>query len=247
MDVDQLQFNTEFWEKHLPDIQNTTTTPELRVHLVISLIIHLALPFRAVLLFMFTSNISAVKEKASRFMAFSETAKDEAIRFPPAALFNLWHTRWPKSRPKLHTLIVKPCGDEIALQESDCIIEDMSFQINLGTLTIRGIRELLQPKILVEKFRRAAPFMFGWMYIFAASPNRYRRDKETARRRRAGPEAQADEEVDGKDLDDDPDDEDSGDRGDFDRGSQGENWWKDHSGFSRNPIFVSLLPHIFRR
>ncbi|KAF7972318.1 hypothetical protein HWV62_18506 [Athelia sp. TMB] len=234
--MEELQFGAEFWTEHLPEIQNTKSNLELRIHLVLSLIIHLAIPFRSVLLFMFSSEIPVVKEKASQFMGFRERAKDDAIQFTPAAVYNLWHTRWPRSRPRLHELIIGPCGDEIALEESNRIIEDTSFQINLSKLTVKGVRELLQPNILVEKFRGAAPFMFSWMHVFAASPNRYRRDKETARKR-AGTEDSEDE------MDD---------RGDFDSGSEDESWWKDYKGFSRNPVFaivvaISMLAFVRNR
>ena len=101
---------------------------------------------------------------------------DTDQQFPPATVFNLWHLRWPHKQHHLHNMI-QPCTHEIALEESDQIIRDSSLQIRIKTLTIKEIRELLQPDALVEKFKKSAPFMFGLLHTFSASPNKYRKQK----------------------------------------------------------------------
>lgn len=224
-----LQFDNNYWEKHLSDMAKANV--ETRLHLVTSLIIFLALSFRQLLQFMFSSDIPAVKNKASRFMRHTPTAKDEDQRFPPSTVYNLWHARWTHSHPMLHQMI-QPCAHEIALEESNRIIKDSSFQIRVKTLTIHSIRQLLQPEILVQNFRDAAPFMFGLMHTFAASPNKYRKQKASTREKTAA-NTEEDEE---DDWNDDPNIEDNSGNGEGEE--PGQDWWKDYDGFSRNPIFV---------
>jgi hypothetical protein len=67
--------------------------------------------------------------------------------------------------------------------------------------------------------------MFGLMHTFAASPNKYRRQKTAWR---SGVEAGPDED----DWDDDPNIEDNV------SGEGRKDWRKFYDGFSRNPVFV---------
>ncbi|KAJ6485445.1 hypothetical protein C8R47DRAFT_1072790 [Mycena vitilis] len=61
------------------------------------------------------------------------------------------------------------------LQDRDRVIGDMSLQIRIKDLTISGIRELLDPSKLADKYRALAPFFFELLHVFAASPNDYRK------------------------------------------------------------------------
>lgn len=219
--METLSFDSLYWEKHLPGMQDSDL--DTKLHLIASLIIFLSVTVQQTLLFIFSSDIPAVKARASRFMGYFSTTKNEDLRFPPSTLYQLWHSRWPQARPHLHAMI-EPCAHEIALEESNWIIKDPTFQIRISSLTVKGIRELLRPETLVEKFKNAAPFMFGLMHTFSASPNKYRR----YRRRGVEPD----------DWDDEPAmEEDS--VGEEEGSSEGKDWWKGYDGFSRNPIFVS--------
>ncbi|KAF7965706.1 hypothetical protein HWV62_42205 [Athelia sp. TMB] len=189
---------------------------------------------------MLRSDIPDVKQRASRFMGRTPTAKDEDQIFPPATLYNIWHSRWLRSRPMLHQTI-QPCAHEIALEESDRIIKDSSFKIKVKNLTIRGIHDLLQPKALVQKFCTAAPFMFALMQTFATSPNRQRKRKTGT-----ATGGQDDSEADGE-WEDEPDIESSENRGNLESEGLDEDWWKNYNGFSRNPVLnraTNILPLI---
>ena len=96
-------------------------------------------------------------------MGHTPTAMDTDQQFPPATVFNLWHLQWPHEWHHLHNMI-QPCAHEIALEESDQIIRDSSLQIQIKTLTIKEIQELLQLDALVEKFKKSAPFIFGLLH-----------------------------------------------------------------------------------
>jgi hypothetical protein len=229
--MSSLKFDSTYWEQHLPStVQNSDL--ETKLHLILSLVIFLSISIRHLLQFIFSSDIRDVKNKASRFLGYTPTATDDNQRFPPATIFGLWHSRWPQARKLLHDMI-EPCVHEIVLEESNRVIKDESLQIRIKSLTIKGIRELLQPDALVEKFRKSAPLMFGLMHTFSASPNRYRKQK-TAQKSRTAVDAGSE----GEDWDDDPNAEENmlGDEG-----KSGKDWWKDYDGFSRNPVFVCLL------
>lgn len=112
--METLQFNSEYWEEHLPGIQDFDL--DTKLHLIASLIIFLSVTIQQILIFIFSSDIPAVKSRASRFMGYFSTTKNDDLRFPPSTLYQLWHSRWPQAREHLHAMI-EPCAHGIALEE----------------------------------------------------------------------------------------------------------------------------------
>lgn len=125
--------------------------------------------------------------------------------------------------------MIEPCAHEIALEESDRIIQDSGLQIRMSKLTLKGIRNLLNPKALMEKIKDLAPFVWGILHTFSASPNKYRRRK--ARRE----DRSNSEDAEDEDWDDDPNDDVGHSEADIGE----KHWSKEYEGFSRNPNFVS--------
>jgi hypothetical protein len=82
----------------------------------------------------------------------------------------------PAQRNQMREMIT-PLAQTIVLEESDNIITDPSLQIRIKDLTIARMRELLQPGMLASKYQQLAPFLYGLLDTFSASPNRYRREK----------------------------------------------------------------------
>lgn len=121
-------------------------------------------------------------------------------------------------------LNIEPCTHKIVLEESNRIIRDPTFQIRIGSLIIKGICKLLRPEALVEKFKKAAPFMFTLMHTFCASLNKYRKYRCHG--------------VEPDDWDDESLTHESG-VGEEAGSPEGKDWWAGYDGFSRNPIFVS--------
>jgi len=112
-----LQFDSAYWEQHLGDGMQKAEL-QTKLQLIFSLVIFLSVSVRQLLQFIFSSDIQEVKNKASRFLGHTPTAADRDQQFPPATVFNLWHSRWPHVRHLLHGMI-QPCAHEIALEESD--------------------------------------------------------------------------------------------------------------------------------
>jgi hypothetical protein len=220
-----LLYNNSYWQEKLgPEFRKNNQ--ENKLHLIFSLLVFLEISLAQFLTFTFTSKIEKVKSKASRFMGYTETATNENTRFPPGAIWRMWLENFPKCKSHIYDMI-RPVACEIALGESDKIIEDRVLQVKMKDLTITSIRELLQPQKIIEKYQELAPFMWAVLEKFAASPNKWRRragNKETA------PVG----EDEGSDWDDDPnvDDEETPD-----------SRWKNVKleGFARNPTFVSTF------
>jgi hypothetical protein len=230
-----LQFGSEFWTTHLPNMQKASI--QTKLHLLVSLMMFLSVTIQQLLVFMFSTDIKAVKDRASRFMGYFPTGMG-GVHFAPTAVFELWHKRWPGSRNYLHDMII-PCAHEIVLEESDRIIKDSTLRVRIKDLKISDLRDLLHPDKLVTKYQTSAPLTFGLMTMFAASPNKYRKEKSS----RASTTTQSmpehvednpfvdlgnDEILEGSDDDDDAEP------------SPGSQWWKEFEGLSRNPVFVSL-------
>ncbi|KII82757.1 hypothetical protein PLICRDRAFT_181073 [Plicaturopsis crispa FD-325 SS-3] len=233
MDPNKLEFNSEYWQNILPPMDDITL--DTKLHLILSLVLYLAVTVRQLLEFIFTTEITAVKSKASVFMSRRKSLE----QFAPAVLFQLWHTRWPKVRTYLHEMII-PCAHEIALEESDSIIRDPDLQINVKKLTVASIRELLRPEKILEKYRASAPFIFGLLYTFSASPNRYRKEKaareEKKSSQRMGTEDGAAEDANDKADESGPEDVYEGASGPHAASAE-----TPLEGFSRNPVFAIIL------
>ncbi|KAJ7679838.1 hypothetical protein B0H17DRAFT_1138977 [Mycena rosella] len=157
-----LQFSPDYWENNLPGIEKLS--PEAKLHLILSLVIYLGISIRALMFFIFESNIQPVKDRASRFLDYDHHTPTPKCSFLPhiSSLYG------PKGVLPLYSVI--RC-------ESDRIIIDPSLRIRLKDLTI-GILQLLQPGILADKYQGLAPFLYGLLRTFSASPNDYRTKKE---------------------------------------------------------------------
>ncbi|KAJ7799156.1 hypothetical protein B0H14DRAFT_3788541 [Mycena olivaceomarginata] len=150
-------------------------------------------------------------------------------------VFSLWRnkTRYPAAQKHLREMTI-PCAHELALQDSDRVISSPLLSIRLKTLTIRQLREMLHPQKLIEIMEGLAPFTWGILHTFCASPNASRKRKK----------AEEDEPmpVGEEDWEDDPNDDPDLESGEADPGSSaGRSWTRDYPGFSRNPIFAILL------
>ncbi|KAG6835515.1 hypothetical protein H0H93_000635 [Arthromyces matolae] len=228
--MSSLRFDSTFWDQHLPGYKSATL--ETRLHLILSLVLFLSVSIQQLLLFMFTTDISAVKRRVGKFMGFTPSAASEADRFYPSTLFNIWHNNWPSSRAHLHNMI-QPCLHEMVLEESNRLVTDPTLKVKTKEITVSGIRNLLKPEKLLEKYRDSAPVTFELMSTFAASPNKYRKGLTSIEPNDADPEED--------DLDFEVDKEHS---------EEENQWWKDMKGFQRNPIYgimVSMSMLAFTR
>ncbi|KAK0452268.1 hypothetical protein EV421DRAFT_1967182 [Armillaria borealis] len=175
--TDSLEYDNDFWQQRLGPASQFSL--EKKCHLMFSLLIFLALSFAHLLEFIFSSKVMVVKQRVSKFMAYSSMGTTDDTRFPPAMVFRLWHENYPKSRSWLHDMIIPGCVKEIALEESDKLINDGSLRIKLSDLTMEKIRDLLKPENIAGKYKEAALFLWGILHTFAASPNCYRRGKKS--------------------------------------------------------------------
>ncbi|KAF8184133.1 hypothetical protein K438DRAFT_1974716 [Mycena galopus ATCC 62051] len=168
-------------------------------------------------------------------MGFFASESTPEARFGPAMVFSLWRnkTRYPNAQKHLREMTI-PCAHELALQDSDRVISSPLLSIRLKTLTIRHLREILHPQKLIEIVEGLAPFTWGILHTFCASPNAFRKRKK----------AEQDEPMPAgeEDWEDDPNDNPDLESGEADPGFEaGRSWTRDYPGFSRNPIFAILL------
>jgi hypothetical protein len=216
-----LSYNNAYWERAIgPDIRKNDTQQHL--HLVFSLIIFLQVSLAQLFQFIFTSEINEIKSRVSRFMSYMPTATTEDKKFPPGMVFRAW-LKFPDAQESIRKMI-RPVAYEIVEDESDSMINDPELKVTMKTLTLKGIQELLQPQKIMDKYQEHAPFTWDLLYTFAASPNKWR--KEKAKKKTAGDQ---DDEEDWEDDPNLPDDEP-------------EKTWhvpQIPEGFSRNPVLVS--------
>ncbi|KAJ7178013.1 hypothetical protein C8R46DRAFT_888180 [Mycena filopes] len=206
-----------------PNLQS----PQIQCQLVFSLLLFLGLSIREFLVFIFESSIPVVKHRAGMFMG-NHTSNG----FAPGRIFRAWHDRFPKSIPHLHSAIIKPCMEEIALQESDRVINDPRLKVRLIDCTLDYIRSALNPGILPRIYLEDAPFTWDYLSVFTTSPNKWR--KERARTGKDGKPAtprEADE------WEETPEGS-TGDSAEF--AGETEGFWKG-MGFARNPTFALVL------
>lgn len=225
--MDTLHFDNNFWKDRLPDMGESIKL-ETRLHLIFSLILFLGVSIQQLLSWLFSTDIPVVVHRVGLFMGYNSTAETEDARFGPSMVFNLWRNpRWPKAQAPIRQMII-PTAYELVLEESDRVIKDPSLQVRIKTLTIQGFRNLLRPEILVEKYRSLAPFMWGILHTFSASPNDYRK-RQTRENDRGATEDE--------DWADDPN---ANEETDEQQDGTTPSFWDDYKGFSRNPIFVSI-------
>ncbi|KAJ7830057.1 hypothetical protein B0H14DRAFT_3465094 [Mycena olivaceomarginata] len=149
-----------------PDLQN----PQIQCQLLFSLLLFFGLSIQQFLVFLFESTIPTVRHRAGLFMG-----NHLHHGFAPQRIFKAWHDRFPKSIPHLHSTIIKPCMDEIALQESDKVINDPRLKVRPKDCTLDFIRNILDPGKLPGIYREDAPYTWDFLSIFTTSPNEYRK------------------------------------------------------------------------
>lgn len=245
-DTPALTIDPNWDEILLPSLPSTVNLTDIQVqcHLVFSLILYLKLSLREFLWFIFESNIPAVKRKAGLFMANKDSW---AIPFAPAHLFSVWLARWPRSKPFLLEMI-KPCVQDVILEESNKIINDPELKIRTKTLTMQSIHHALDPGRLATRYKSLAPFLWDLLLVFTTSPNKSRKQRNAQKAHRdrdrasGGVDSGGDEIMDvpeGDIADEDEDGEESeGIGGGEFTGETGAEWKS--KGFDRNVTFVSV-------
>lgn len=230
--AEELKYSSLFWEGILTP-ENIPRSLEDKLHLVLSLIIFLSIPLSRLLVFLFSCDIQAIRNRVSIFMGHHRAAQDPEDVFLPSTIYKLWHTRWPKARKLLHEFIIQPCASEIAVKESDKIIHHPGFRIKIEKLTISGVRELLSPTAIIKIIREKAPFTYGYLHAFTTAPNTHRR--------RMGHGQNGTGENHGLDSDLDNEEDERHERREDSEAAGGKQ--EEYHGFSRNPVFVSVVWH----
>ncbi|KAJ7786989.1 hypothetical protein B0H14DRAFT_3506087 [Mycena olivaceomarginata] len=206
-----------------PNLQS----PQIQCQLVFSLLLFLGLSIREFLIFLFESTLPVVKNRAGIFMG-----NQKKNGFAPGRIFHAWHDRFPKSIPHLHSTIIKPCVEEIALQESDRVINYPRLKVRLLDCTLDYIRNVLNPGILPRIYLEDAPFTWDYLSVFTTSPNKWH--KERARMGTDG-EPATPREVDEWEETPEGSTEESAEFA-----GETEGFWKG-MGFARNPTFALVL------
>ncbi|KLO04150.1 hypothetical protein SCHPADRAFT_897244 [Schizopora paradoxa] len=167
------------WARILPDDmkgRHKTKSHLEKIHVVVSLILFLQLPFAPLILFLFRSEDAEVKQRAGNFVRHQGNAKEESDSFfPPATLFRLWYERFDVCRDNLHRYLVAPCAFDLVAAESDKGIRSADLRVRISSLTMTGIREALHPGKLLRKYQDLFPFTFDLLLAFTTRPNRYRK------------------------------------------------------------------------
>ncbi|KAJ3543661.1 hypothetical protein NMY22_g3065 [Coprinellus aureogranulatus] len=243
MPPDILQYDHRFWNSTLGQNYQKISLGD-RLHLIFSLIIYLDVSLFQLLEFVFTSSINAVRRRSGIFMGFNAAAKDPTRCFPPAVVFKAMHDNYPNARGNLHEMIV-PCIEEIAVEESDRIINDKQLKITKDKLTYWSFQDLLTPGKLFEIYKDHAPVTWRMLYAFAASPNEHRK-KMQRKEKKAKKESQEDEDLDF--ASDSGSDDSDGEDGEHQPDEDQPEGLPDTGGippkpkgFSRNPIFAVLI------
>jgi hypothetical protein len=122
--------------------------------------------------------------------------------------------------------------DEIALQESDKVINDPRLKVRLKDCTLNYIRNILNPRILPGTYLEDAPYTWGFLLVFTTSPNEYRK-----KRARKGAKAKVAMPVEPGEWEEMPNR--SSDNGAMFAGET-RGFWKD-MGFVCNATFVSAI------
>jgi hypothetical protein len=233
-----LQYNNDYWESLFPPGHLTGLTVEARLHLIFSLMIYLSVTTRQLLYWLFTTEIPCVTRRISHFMGFFASEHTLEAQFGPAMVFGLWRNQeqWPKAQKYIREMSI-PCAHELALQDSNRVISSPLLRIRVKTLTIRQLRDFLHPAKLIEIIQGLAPFTWGLLHTFCASPNRARKQ------RTANEDIPMSSEQSGAEDDwqDDPNDDPNLEEGESNpTGTSSSHWSNEYPGFSRNPVFVRI-------
>lgn len=198
--------------------------------LVFSLILHLNLSVRDFIFFIFESQISTVKHRAGLFMAHKSPET-----FAPSKLYSIWHAKFKNSRSYLHEQIIKPCSEEIILQESNLFIEDNRFKVPPKSCTVDQIMDILDPGKLATHYEALVPFTWKLLMVFTASPNRYRTLKASTKARELLEMETSEEWAEDNHMGSTPLPEEFA-------GETGKYWAQ--KGFVRNATFVSIICQV---
>jgi len=173
MSTDKLLYDDLYWQKILEqDIRKVSL--EKKLHLIFTLVMFLQISIAQLLNFIFTSKIKEVRGRAARFLGHTPTATSKDMEFPPGMVFHAWQKNFPKAKAQLQKMI-QPYAIEMVLEESDKLIGDKELQIKMKDLTLKSIRTLLQPKVILDKYCQLAPFTWNLLETISASPNRHRK------------------------------------------------------------------------
>ncbi|KAK7016638.1 hypothetical protein R3P38DRAFT_3321050 [Favolaschia claudopus] len=186
--------------------------PQIKCQLVFSLLIFFGLSIQEFLVFLFESTLPKVRHRAGLFMG-----NHPSHEFAPQRIFKAWH----------------PCMEEIALLESDKVINDTRLKVRLKDCTLEFIRNILDPGRLPGIFQEDAPYSWDFLTVFTTSPNEYRKKqaRKTSKSKVKTPtEPDEWDEASAGSVDDD---------GDLFVGETG-GFWKD-MGFARNATFALVF------
>ncbi|KAJ7200786.1 hypothetical protein GGX14DRAFT_371815 [Mycena pura] len=221
--LDGIDVNPD-WAALLSNLPVDLKNPQTQCHLLFTLLVFFSLSVREFLVFLFESSIPAVKQRVGIFMGNTQTNG-----FGPERVFKAWHNRFPRSVPHLHSMIVKPCMHEIALKESDQVINDPRLKVRLFDCTLQYIRNILNPGELPTIYSEDAPYTWDYLSVFTTSPNKWR--KERARKGKDGKPNTPVEVDEWEETVPGAMDDFAGETGGF---------WKG-MGFSRNPTFALVF------
>jgi hypothetical protein len=159
MSADKLLYDDCYWQEALEkDIRKISL--EKKLHLIFTLVMFLQISVAQLLNFIFTSEIKEVRSRAAIFLGHTPTATSKDMEFQPRVVFRAWHENFRKAKAQLHKMI-QPCAIEMVLEESDKLIGDKELQVKMKDLTLKSIRTLLQPKVIVDKYHQLAPFTWS--------------------------------------------------------------------------------------
>jgi len=173
MSTDKLLYDRKYWNGILEGEAQKLPLDE-KLHLIFTLVMFLQISIAQLLHFIFTSQIKEVKNQAAWFLGHTHMAASEDNTFPAGMIFRAWHENFLKARKNLHKMI-EPCAIEMVLEESDKLIGDKELQVKMKDLTLRSICTLLQPEMILKKYRVLAPFTWQLLETISASPNKHRK------------------------------------------------------------------------
>jgi hypothetical protein len=178
--MSNLQYDHIFWRQRIPELEKGLSL-EARFHLIFSLILYLGVAVRPLIQWMFNTNVLSVYRSVSVFMGHFESRNTVEEQFAPVMLFGLWRdkARWPRAQKDIQAMTI-PCAHELVLLDSNSLITSPELQIKPKTLMIEQLRNLLHPQKLIELFKNLAPFVWGILLTFCASPSNYRRCQAAA-------------------------------------------------------------------
>ncbi|KZT36483.1 hypothetical protein SISSUDRAFT_1130344 [Sistotremastrum suecicum HHB10207 ss-3] len=159
------------WEDILPhDVREWS--PQKRLFLVFSLVVHLNITITALLTFIFSSNHAEIKNRTSKFT--SRLSNRDSESFGPLKVWNLWRKNFRSAHAHLVELIVIPESLEHARREFSVAIKSDQLSLRVSQQTVSKVRETLNLSHLCEIYRSLMPFTFTFFQHLVETPNAYR-------------------------------------------------------------------------